>query len=746
MIPIVVAITTTISVMSNDPAGSLVVTAVIFAQVSCGLAILSFTVSPHYLGNVATFGLALAIGAAVFTVVDQVVLATLGSSPTAIFWVFGLGSFVVVMLRSAKSPLSADDDLFEATMCFLAMFLGLSASNPAAIVASAFLIAMYLMARRLRIQLSWTSMLVPLGMIVSTFYLGQRFFNGAQPFWWGLNRGSDDQIYSESLSWAISTHGPFSNPLANGVELNYHWFSLAWAGLTSRLGGLDPFFVTLHVVGPVGLIGTAAIIVAILRHLKVGRIGIAIAIVVAFASSTFPEPTRLVYVLNTSNVASHLWFALTIWLIVRYLDVPNFTRGSAVVFATVVTFLAKIPYGVSLLTGLGLVGIVAITSRQHIRQHVSVAIAATATTAMAYIVFISPPAWRAAGFRLGNSLGGLVEQGDQLTKLLTVIMALVVIHAWLIVPLLSGIRGLRHGPSIEVFLVGAAAAGLLRFLLDGATSENYFLSAAVVPVALLAATREGDVRDAFTYRHRRRTLAQLTTIGIGSFLILVIMNRQFDSQTNQVKLVVLSSFASVAILIFAIRSVRQSNSKWFTQLFLGVVALGVAQFMGSLVSSDHSRLSHDRQYVTTAQIQGLTWLREHATRDDVIATNISLCRDGQECLVETGRSIVSAFSRHMAFVEGPRSIVGAGPNPAGGRPFPEWLEERIALALNASEDLNAVDLEKLRCSDVDYIVISPITHTNDTTSPPWLTSVYANSEISIFELASKNGHLDCSAE
>lgn len=732
--------------MSNNPADAVVVTAVIFAQVSCGLAVLSFTTNAHYLGNVANFGLALAIGAAIFTVVDQILIATLGSPPTAIFWIIGLGSLIVVVLRDVKSPSSADKELFEATLCLLAMFLGLSASNPAATVTSVFLVAMCLVIRQFRFHLSWTLSLIPLGLIVSIFYLGQRSFNGAQPFWWGLNRGSDDQIYSESLSWAISTRGPFSNPLASGIELNYHWFSLAWAGLTSRLGGLDPFFVTLHVVGPVGLIGTAAIIIAILRHLKVGRIGMALAIVVAFASSTFPEPTRLVYVLNTSNVASHLWFALTIWLVVRYLDVPNLARGSLVVFTSVVTFLAKIPYGVSLLAGLGLVAIAAITSRRHIRQHVSVAIASTAATAMAYVVFISPPAWRAAGFRLGNSLGGLVDEGDQLAKVLTFVVALVVLHAWLIVPLSSGVRRLRSGPSIQVFLVGAAAVGFLRFLLDGATSENYFLSAAIVPLALLAATRESDVSDAFTSRHRRRTVAQCMIIGIGSFLVLVIMNRQLDSQSNQVKLVVLSSFASVAMLIFTISSVRQPNSKWFTQLFLGVVTLGVAQFMGSLASSDHSRLSTDRQYVTTAQIQGLTWLHDHVSRDDVIATNISLCRDGQECQVETARSIVSAFSHHVAFVEGPRSIVGAGPNSAGGRPFPEWLEERIALTLNASENLDAADFEKLRCNNVDYIVISPIAHKSDATYPPWMTATYANSEIAIFRLSSNNVHLDCSAE
>lgn len=63
-----------------------------------------------------------------------------------------------------------------------------------------------------------------------------------------LYTGTDDLVFSESLSNSISLFGLKDYIAAIDSPIRYHWFTLAWSGMTSRLSGSAPFDVTLHVV------------------------------------------------------------------------------------------------------------------------------------------------------------------------------------------------------------------------------------------------------------------------------------------------------------------------------------------------------------------------------------------------------------------------------------------------------------------------------------------------------------------
>ena len=731
--------------MSSRPFDAFASTTVIFAQVICGLALLSFVDLPTQVGTLTVFGAAAATGSVVFTLIDQAAIVSIGQMPATAFWLLTGVSIIIVVKRFAFNLSMNTDDLYVGTLCFLAMFLGLSQSNPAAIIGSAAVGMLAIAILALRRKLNFGQALLGLLVVEATFFGAQRLFNGSQSFWWSLNRGSDDQIYSESLSWAISRSGPMSNPLAAGIELNYHWFSFAWSGMTSRLGRLEPFFTTLHIVGPFGLFATASILTLILREMKIGRIGIALAIAMTFATSTFPEPTRIAFVLNTSNVVSHIWFALTIWFVVKYLNKSTLGNGLAVVVGTVITFLAKIPYAASIIAGLCLVVVVTGFSRERIGRHLATTAGSISACAIAYSAFISPPEWRSAGFRLGNSLGQLITDKTRPFEFLLIAIALVVVYSWLIAPPLASFAKNRLHDNVHVFLIGAALVGLLRFLVDGATSENYFLSAAILPISILAATTEGTVGQIVKLNRLLRTSLFLGVPAMFVVGTIIAFNHFFTTQSSEWKLLALASVSLGSLIAVSYPVLRNHPTQRAAFIVIVCTAVGVAQFAGSLAISDLSRLSPDRLYVSSSQVEGLSWLRENAHNNDIVATNSSLCRKGSICVAETGRSTVSAFSHLTTFVEGPRSIVGAGPNSSGGRPYPEWLEKRIELSLDAIETPTAGLLAKLQCDGVTYLVVMASEPPAPTKRIDGASVVYSNGEISILRLKEPTNSKPCSA-
>jgi hypothetical protein len=138
-------------------------------------------------------------------------------------------------------------------------------------------------------------------------------------------------------------------------------------------------------------------------------------------------------------------------------------------------------------------------------------------------------------------------------------------------------------------------------------------------------------------------------------------------------------------------------------------------------------------------------LRENARNDDIVATNFSLCRKGSTCVAETARSTVSAFSQLVTFAEGPRSIVGAGPNSSGGRPYPGWLEQRIELSLDAIEAPTADRLSRLRCDGVAYLAVMNSNPSTPIERIDGTDLMFSNDEISILRLKEPSDSKTCSA-
>ena len=727
------AVVGVISVMSNNLIHSLSAGGVILLQWILGFGVFSATTCSHRLGAIPLFGISIAIGSALFTTGDQILRATIGRPHPIIYWLAALGVFRLASSRLELKIRPEHEDAKLGAICLIAMFLGLGLSNPGALV-SAFVVIVIVFCtsvlspnRRIRL------MIPSLGVTILVFYLAQRFFNINQPFWWALNRGSDDQIYSESLSWSVSDHGPFVNPLASGFELNYHWFSFAWSGMMSRLGGFEPFFTTLHIIGPISIFSVAALICAVIQELNLPRIALALTFAVSFAASSSLEPVRLFYVLNTSNLAGHIWLVLTIWILIRGFNSKRFISIVGVTAATSVTFLSKVPYGLCLLTGLGLLLVTSIVHRKEVGRYTTLFVGPVTCSLGIYIWFIAPPPWRAAGFRIGNPVIAALDGDKSFIVVFLILSTFLILHSWLIVPVLPSLKSLKTGPTFEVFLVGSASIGVLRFVLEGASSENYFLSAALVPISLLTAINGSGIVSAVGRAVRKVNFFLICALGFGITLSITLISKEIQSSTEIWKLVCISVVFVVVIAMIAGSFPRKKIHR--SPMIIGFcLLLGTSQFIGSLFSLDNSRLSVNQTYVSTEQILGLNWLRQNSHEESIVATNLSLCAASTPCTIETARSIVSAFAHRTVYVEGPRSIVGAGQNSQGGRPFPVEIEQRIFNTLEASKEQSSKNISRLRCSNVTYLVVSPSVRSPLLELPKWAKVAYSNTEMTIISL------------
>ena len=80
-----------------------------------------------------------------------------------------------------------------------------------------------------------------------------------------------------------------------------------------------------------------------------------------------------------------------------------------------------------------------------------------------------------------------------------------------------------------------------------------------------------------------------------------------------------------------------------------------------------------------------------------------------------------------------------------GRPYPEWLEKRIDLSLDAIETPTAGLLSTLRCDGVTYLVVMASEPRTPTERIDGASVVYSNDEISILRLKETTNSKPCSA-
>jgi hypothetical protein len=137
---------------------------------------------------------------------------------------------------------------------------------------------------------------------------------------------------------------------------------------------------------------------------------------------------------------------------------------------------------------------------------------------------------------------------------------------------------------------------------------------------------------------------------------------------------------------------------------------------------------------TKEDIDSLNWLRNNSKVDAVIATNRGICTGTDPCGFDESSFLISAVAHRRVLIEGPRFVTG-------GRPYPDWVNERIHKSLafaNSPSNTTFYNLKNMGVTwyfmDTNYLSDSAIS--SSASWGEWAELVHQESNILILKLRS----------
>jgi hypothetical protein len=513
-----------------------------------------------------------------------------------------------------------------------------------------------------------------------------------------LYTGSDDLVFSESMSWSLSHFGISDYAAAINTSVRYHWFSLAWSGLVQKSSGVAPFVTTLHVV-PVVAFAIITWLVVALARLAPGRSrGGIIAVITLFGTAISIEPHRMYHVLNTSNIAPFIWLLLLpIALILN--DSENLrSRFIVLPVLTFVAFVAKAPFGVAALCGVSSSLTIGGFRRRNSSQLVLLVLVGLISL-VTYSSFLSPHDWERRHYSITWNFADLLS-GSRYYPLAPLFLIAVVIATVFV-----GVLGLRRVDLTAkllialAFLVGASSVGLLRFIVSGGSAELYFFNVTIFCGAIvtgLAIDRGGDESDS------PHQLTLFVAIAISFICMMVEIHLKVVSRITSPQISHIISPLSIALLLlcvmFGLQKVVGRQIVGSRSVFLAFATLAASTaLLMNLLEEPEDYLS-TTQVASIEDVAALSWLRNSSPSTAIVATNRFLCITEQPCSFDDSSYLISAVARRRVLVEGPRFVIG-------GRPYPDWIKQRIELSVRFANSPNQADLDTLRRYGVSWFVI-----------------------------------------
>jgi hypothetical protein len=440
-------------------------------------------------------GVGYAIGLTFTTIVDQALV--FWDERKILIWLvfvlFGLFIFLTMKPDQQKSKKISNRDISDLYMFFsfsVASLTGYASGMNIVFglsLASAFLF--YLIRNR-----AFRHFCVVLnGLTLLGFFLVLRFSQLPNAFGPKYLRylfsGSDDLIFSESLSNSMGHFGPWDNLAVVGHPIPYHWFTMAATSSIQSLIGSEPFFVT-TIVSPIFFTFVILLLVSIVvQELIPGRIGVCIALIAVVFSSTYPIPEgdfQVIENFTTSNIVSFVWSLSAIFFLILFSKYKRSMYAFLLIVSAGLTFLSKVPHGVILFVVIVFYMLAAYLLKMvNFWQAVFVLFGLALCFFFTFYSFLQPLTFQDRSFVFPAN-GASLALDSSYYPLFPALMVLC--FSLCRFPLFSIMGWSIFSPDAKSFLVGsigATLASLVRFVVYGASSEAYFLNMGLMIGALL---------------------------------------------------------------------------------------------------------------------------------------------------------------------------------------------------------------------------------------------------------------------
>ena len=658
--------------------------------------------------------------------------------------------------RKKENNCYIDEDFFQAEWLILTTVFGLSIFNNNFIFLFFCLIIAITIGRKKPIyeKLIRTNKQAKNILFWITFYLGliicHLISSSRRPFYGlmtPLFRGTDDQIFSEQLSHSLVNFGIHENTAAIGTDVKYHWLSLGWSGAISRISGVEPFVVTLHVIPVISYL-MLSILIAYFVSTVTKDLSVSILVtVILFSFQIMGTQIGFIEVLNTSNIFPFIWFlALLIALRDSY---AFFNARMMVLVALLAMFcsLGKAPYALTIAVG----SIFAFTIHSLKNRFVSIQAFLIQCSVgfpmlIVYIILIRGETYGSAFSFDWKSLRTLfpsplfIGNANNLGFLISVTTLLIIA----IIPAIFLYCQKNHRSESREFnylMSGVVVAGLFSIFIDAGGSTIYFLSAAIF-ATILTSTHSLDLLFKSNVLRFRLLILSVAILGPISTLVL----RLAKSRSNIFRefgyfsgLGILLQVGLPCCLIFLLGRIwfRGKHDKmifWTTvascSLFLASSSAITERLYAQIGSTNIADSNAPK-----SEIEALKWLRANSQSGDVIVTNRMLCKSSFVCDIadpNTGSShLISAFSERRVVIEGPRFLA---PAPfVNANQYPEWIRKRVADSLEFIDSPNKENyLTMVEYGSSFAYVLKGQTLNRSWT--PWASVVYENETVVILKL------------
>lgn len=513
-----------------------------------------------------------------------------------------------------------------------------------------------------------------------------------------LYTGSDDQIFSESLGWSLSHFGVSEYAAAIGTSVRYHWFSLAWSGFTEKLSGVEPLVTTLHVVPTVAFIVIALVSYEITRIAADSSRAAFFSLFVLFGTSLLFSPERFFHVVNTSNIAPFMWLGLLLLSLVAHAN--RKLRYSTLVLPGLLSIilLSKAPFGVS--AGVGVfVSLLWMWRHQQSAQLAVQSVLTVLVTVFTYLVFLSPHRWEQRAFQLDWNFGGIGLESSYYPLVVLIVVAATFSTVGIgYLPIIGKRLDVAQQVTVS-FLIVASSVGVLRFVLSGGSAELYFFNVTIYLSSIAAGLGSRYFLEGISIRR------SMVLLGVAMLSFLTMSFELWHSflqnvySNPSVRLIVPLGIGIVVSLPFLLLG-RYSHHgfmiSWSSALVVATVFASSAILANKVLQP--ADYSSPADIASNEEIEALDWLRANSSTDSVVATNRTLCRPSSRCNQDESRYLVSAFAKRRVLLEGPRFVVG-------GRPYPEWVEERIDSSLDFAQTPDQNSVGRLLRSGVSWFYL-----------------------------------------
>ena len=722
---------------------SIRVVVLIATEIFVGAEIWKRLIKDHQIQSIEILGMGFAIGSAIFTIIDQLIIRS-GIQINELLVPIVTVTLTIVLKSRVRIEWSSTERLQTSTQSSifltLCVFLGFGELTYGSLLAVLILIGL-LLAKPKWVSSKWNRLIISTAGVCGSIFLYSQFKPHVAYSSWFLRplyTGTDDAVFSESIAYSVAHFGSSEHAAAQGTNLRYHWFSLAWSGMVDRVASTSPFTMTLHVVPVITFMAIAALLLAVSIRLNMNGYFIFIAPLILFATSTAPGSTRFFHVLNTSNVLPYVWTLALVLVIVLFCKSEINFANHLIVFFLAVILLAKIPYAVAPLTGLVCMHLYsAMKDWGKLKATVIQLTVTFVTLSTVFVAFLTPNKWEKRQFKIDWNLMHAAHGSNYRFIIAPVFILILLVTRF---PLIFMFKTLSVNKRLRVFLIGAIFTGLFRFVLNGSSAEFYFFNSALLFGSIAVAIVVSDIVNENVQLKNRTFL----TIGIVSMVISFISIKLWDwlSSTyglSRFEMIQMAFPLIISVFLTLIFYFKISKYDLFSPLravslamIVSLTFAGIGIFITQTINTP--TYSSFGGIATREDIDSLNWLRNNSKVDAVIATNRGICTGSDPCGFDESSFLISAVAHRRVLIEGPRFVTG-------GRPYPDWVNERIQKSLafaNSPSNTSFYNLKNMGVTwyfmDTNYLSDSAIS--SNTSWGEWAELVHQNSNILILKLRS----------